>query len=423
MLRSRSMRHGFTLVELLVVIAIIGILVGLLLPAVQAAREAARRMSCSNNFKQIGLAVHNYHSAYKNLPTSLTGTNDKAGNPDDSLNTSRRSLSFLVGILPFVEQQALWEKIANPSQETTPGTTMPAGVDGTPQAWPPMGPAPWVREYRPWATSVPTFRCPSDPGQSRGGGLGRSNYAACLGDSIDLVSHGGVNEVGWFQNSFTGGDTTDADWVATRARSSCRGFFWQRQEMKFRDVLDGLANTICAGEICTSGGKREIKADYVRDIDYTVLHERVATPSLCNEGAHIDATRPQFYATGASVDTDSNDLHGARWADGKPRYTSFHTILPPNRPSCTDDGGDTGRYQMTTAGSRHNGGCHILMGDGAVIFITESVEAGQLGNPGTVVKDGDGTIGLPAGTESPFGLWGALGTRDIGETIEEELNQ
>ena len=160
MIREPRNRKGFTLVELLVVIAIIGVLVGLLLPAVQAAREAARRMSCSNNFKQIGLGIHNYHSTYKQLPKHGTGTKrGTAGNATNNYN--RLFLSYLVPILPFVEQQALWEKISNPSVETVPGTSMPGSVLGG--MWPPMGPSPWRTQYVPWMTQVPTYRCPSDP--------------------------------------------------------------------------------------------------------------------------------------------------------------------------------------------------------------------------------------------------------------------
>ena len=123
-----SKNSGFTLVELLVVIAIIGVLVGLLLPAVQAAREAARRMSCSNNFKQIGLAVHNYHSAYKQLPMQMGGTNRTQGTTGARAQIAptgmnRLCLSWLVGLTPFMEQQAIWEQISNPVGKFPPDST------------------------------------------------------------------------------------------------------------------------------------------------------------------------------------------------------------------------------------------------------------------------------------------------------------
>ncbi len=112
---------GFTLVELLVVIAIIGVMVGLLLPAVQAAREAARRMTCGNNFKQIGLALHNYHAAYDKLPKGSggTGTDQLHASIPSSITwaaANQGRLSGLVQILPFMEQQALWDQISNPFQ-------------------------------------------------------------------------------------------------------------------------------------------------------------------------------------------------------------------------------------------------------------------------------------------------------------------
>ena len=410
-------RRAFTLVELLVVIAIIGILVGLLLPAVQAAREAARRMSCSNNFKQIGLAIHNYHSAYKQLPTNMTGTYRARTSSDHTYNSNRLFLSYLVGILPFVEQQALWEQIVNPSNKVNPATAaMPGQVDGG--RWPPMGPAPWRTQYVPWATQVPTFRCPSDPSEARGNALGRTNYAASLGDSYDYAWWGGKNENGFWNNGNGNGDQFDENWMVTRGRAANRGFFWPRSETKFRDTLDGLANTVAGAEICTSGGKREIKADYVRSINMSPTNNHFAKPILCKEGAHIDPNRPQFYDPGANVNGGFNNGRGARWADGRPAYAAVQTILAPNSPSCARNNSDN-TYSIYSAGSRHNGGAHVLMADGAVIFITDSIEAGDP-NQDTVVRDGGQNLG---GVESPYGLWGALGTRDSNEQIEEQLNQ
>ena len=423
-----SNRFGFTLVELLVVIAIIGVLVGLLLPAVQAAREAARRMSCSNNFKQIGLGIHNYHSAYKQLPTHKAGTSgfrsgtaglaginwtDNTGGTTGPLSTNREELSFLVGIIPFIEGQALWEQISNPNAPNT---------DGTQGNWQAMGPTPEVATYGPWSTESPTLRCPSDPGIGLPS-FGRTNYAACLGDSPYRGSAGGTSET-LARNSNRSQYT----------RASMRGVYVPRQKAAFRDILDGLANTIMCGEITTDLGDNDTRTN-----PRTNLVLGTNSPADCNNLLG-DPDRPQFWVSPGPTLSAVAEVRGYRWADGNPVFSVMNTILPPNAKTCIsaltaetgmaandrhNDGtavgtGGTARQSSgyLPPSSRHQGGCHVLMGDGAVKFVTDSIEAGSSSIMPVVFN---GNAAQAPGSKSSYGLWGSLGTRAAKETIEEEI--
>jgi prepilin-type N-terminal cleavage/methylation domain-containing protein/prepilin-type processing-associated H-X9-DG protein len=407
-MRKLSKRpSGFTLVELLVVIAIIGILVGLLLPAVQAAREAARRMSCSNNFKQIGLALHNYHSAYKNLPMQSGGTYHpgRRGGANNRLGDNNFfRLSWIVGLTPFMEQQGLWDTISNPND-----------FDGDAVLdFPPMGPRPWETNYTPWRTQIPGIRCPSDPGAPPPG-LAYTNYAANIGDSTDWVNWGHWR---WQANTWNQGHIRQAN-------ASNRGFFYNRKEIRFRDVLDGLSNTIACGEIITGIGDRDIRSDPYYGIGWNTIHNN---PSACEDANLKDPERPRFWDPSVGNTNpglrNNNWKRGWRWCDSVPVYTSITTILGPNREVCMGGGGDfdTG---VEPPSSRHQGGCHVLMGDGAVIFMTDSVESGDPRHPVVRINGGINSTypGSNAGSKSPYGLWGALGTRANSETIEEQLNQ
>jgi len=138
-------RRAFTLVELLVVIAIIGILIALLLPAVQSAREAARRSQCSNHLKQIGLALHNYESAYGSFPFRMGGTGTGTS---DLTNTNAGQISGWVPLLPFMEQAPLYEQIK-------------AGA-----GYKPYGPYGGIYGFAPWCATIPGLLCPSDPRSS-----------------------------------------------------------------------------------------------------------------------------------------------------------------------------------------------------------------------------------------------------------------
>lgn len=284
-------------------------------------------------------------------------------------------LSWLVGILPFVEQQALWEQISNPL------------VNGT-RTYPAMGPVVWDTGYAPWRTTVGSYRCPSDPTVGVNGQTGLNNYSACLGDAYQTTHTGGVNEAGV---------VTDAG-----AKNRMRGVFETRHFTCFRDILDGTSNTIAAGEIVVDAGNLEI-------IGQPKMNQRdpfFDNPQRCFTD-NVDPARPQFWLDATNTG-NADQRRGKRWAEGRPMFTSVNTVRPPNKESCIWGGdGSDGTYTMA---SRHQGGCHVLFADGAVKFITDSIESG---NQSAVHLP---RAGSRPGMESPYGLWGALGSKSGKET-------
>ena len=400
-------RSGFTLVELLVVIAIIGVMVGLLLPAVQAAREAARRMSCGNNLKQIGLGLHNYHAAYNQLPMHGTGpTNENSGSADASNlrgGSTQLELSYLVGIVPFVEQQALWEKISLPFRDSlTPSTT-----------WAPFGPRPWNIHYEPWLTDVSTYRCPSDPGFGLPSS-GRTNYAACTGDAFYDAQEGfslwDGSRWAYESNSL----------AVERSRCGLRGVFTVRKTMRFRDVTDGLSNSIAVGEIMTGLDDRDNRTVGFTSPPKGGFLAVANNPKRCSDLNVIDPAKPSEWRSTVTLYAAAS-RRGFRWASFETLQTQMNTILPPNSEICLVGGPET--YGMAPASSRHQGGVHILLADSAVKFITNSIDAGNSRLPTVYCRAlaaGTNSVSV-AGSPSNYGLWGRLGTRASGEPISADF--
>jgi len=341
--QGRRGKRGFTLVELLVVIAIIGILIALLLPAVQAAREAARRSSCTNKMKQIGLALHNYHDTFGTFPAIKGGPDTVA---------SGVGLQLRLGPYPrlcaFLEQTAIFnEAMKNPP--VTVSYNNP------------------VRNYE-----IPTLLCPSDiTSGAMNVNLGKLNYAFCLGDN----------------------------WINQDHSSSyrfSRGTFGILSWTRFADITDGTSNTIAL-------------AEYVRpashgDFGDIVNLNSTFTLSQCI-AAYNTATRKY---TGASFAAQ----RGWEWADAHPYFTAFQTILPPNSPSCSSTSGWSAfvgtQVGVFSASSRHPGGCNVVLADASVRFISETIDTGSIAS----------TVPGPTDSgKSPFGVWGALGTKAAGEAV------
>ena len=189
--------------------------------------------------------------------------------------------------------------------------------------------------------------------------------------------------------------------------------------MKFRDTLDGLSNTIMSGEIATDLGDGDARTNLPRSDTYSDRpghgrRECRLNPSFGEQ--FIDPERPQFWVGAASSSANATEARGYRWHDCYPVFSQVHTVLSPNKQMCS--GGRAHNDSTLPPSSRHIGGVHVLMGDGAVKFITDSVEAGNQNAPQIAYHGNPATV---QGAPSPYGLWGALGTRAAKEIIDQEL--
>lgn len=321
---------GFTLVELLVVIAIIGILVGLLLPAVQAAREAARRMQCTNNIRQLGLAAHNHESAMKFLPPAYRAQSI-GGAP------GYFDLWGTVALLtPYLEQTAVYNSID--LTKTMYQLTPPYGI---------QAPVAVV-------TRVPTFVCPSDRAEpvcsnayAINGDFAPSNYAFCLGTGTTR------GRTGWL------GSPWDAD-----------GVFYAQSKIRLTDIKDGTSNTIGASErLLGEGGESTVLSSRAELKPQTMFVNPNAetNDANCGSSLRINFSQRRMYT----------------WVAGEPRCTSYNHYYAPNdklNADCVSNftGSDpvtrSSGHGLSTARSRHVGGVNAWYCDGSVRFVTDSID-------------------------------------------------
>ncbi|QDU56939.1 DUF1559 domain-containing protein [Aeoliella mucimassa] len=323
----KSRQNGFTLVELLVVIAIIGILVALLLPAVQSAREAARRMQCTNNLKQLSLAALNYESAYGELPAARIGCDGLLAQCNDmrqtgnvaGVNLRTQGASVFVQLLPYVEQQALFD-LFDIKNKTVWDAGQWNGWLTDPSTVTAIG------------TTVPEFRCPSD------GELNEyADYAHQATNTSARAATGSYAGVAGDVGPPNGPDPLFNDRADPRGKAfdlkwNNTGVFFYVRRIKLREITDGTSNTMFFGETVDGHGR------------------------LAEDG--------------------SGDLLASNiWSNGNRCNSSMRTTVNPLNtiPELGESIQNSGTRTHCGFNSRHPGGANFGMGDGSVTYLTEDV--------------------------------------------------
>jgi prepilin-type N-terminal cleavage/methylation domain-containing protein/prepilin-type processing-associated H-X9-DG protein len=338
---TSTRRRAFTLIELLVVIAIIAILIGLLVPAVQKVREAAARMTCSNNLKQIGLGLHNYHDTFKKFPPGyVDGNTNPALTPDNDVGPGWGWAAFL---LPYLEQGNVYNQI---NFKVTVGTGVNKQVSQLP---------------------LTIFQCPSDSNQQSCVLYNWNTYTGNNPPTITVAASNYVGCNGWLEcfngagGSDVGGGGTDG--LAGVSGSGGRGIFFRNSRNNTASVTDGLSNTIFVGERSSN----HAPSTWTGAVPLAMCPAWMATTPFTSPN-----TPPSLAPVGPNGSAYDNADYGEALVFGHTNATHL--------PSA-----DTPLWDPDTFYSFHPGpGANFLFGDGSVHYLTSGINPTSYQALGTI---------------------------------------